>query len=146
MNFNLIEKPLSFSKLTEVIALDHNFMSYAWSEKQWRSLDEDQHLLFVAEMGHVVGFALYKVSIHEELAHLLKIVVAPTEQGVQTAEFFAMQKELLLYKGLKRVYLEVAETNLRALSFYRKQGFSLLHKAKGYYSDGASALMMELTL
>lgn len=146
MIFSLAQKALSFPKLSEVIALDHNFMSYAWSEKQWQSIDESQHLLFIAEKDHVVAFALYKISVHEELAHLLKIVVAPTEQGQKTKEFFAMQKHALTQRGLKRIYLEVAEANFRALSFYQRQGFKLLHKAKGYYSNGASALMMELSL
>jgi ribosomal protein S18 acetylase RimI-like enzyme len=144
--FSLIDPLLSYSKLDEVIALDHNFMSYAWSEKQWRGIEECQHMLFVAESEHIAGFALYQLSRQEELAHLLKIVVAPTKQGQKSKDFFAMQKSHLAQIGLKRIYLEVAETNLRALSFYNKQGFSLLHKAKGYYSDGATALMVELTL
>lgn len=146
MIFSSINQILPYSKLNEVIALDHNFMSYAWSEKQWLSIDESQHLMFVAESEHVVGFALYRLSEYEQLAHLLKIVVVPTEQGQKTKDFFAMQKKQLVQLGLKRIYLEVAETNLRALSFYKRQGFTLLHKAKSYYSDGASALMMELSL
>lgn len=146
MNFELLS-PIKESELfSQVIALDHNFMAYPWSEKQWRELTEEGHLLFVAHTGHALGFALYHLSPVESLAHLLKIVVAPTEQGKISEAFFAMQKTHLHSLGFKRIYLEVSENNLRAQSFYRKLGFILLHKAKSYYSDGASALMMELPL
>jgi ribosomal-protein-alanine N-acetyltransferase len=132
--------------LAQVIALDHNFMSYPWSEKQWRDIDEKSHLLFIGQREHVLAFSLFHLSTAESLAHLLKIVVAPTEQGQISTDFFAMQEEHLRSLGFKRIYLEVSESNLRAQAFYRKLGFKLLHRAKGYYSDGASALMMELPL
>lgn len=146
MNFTQIKSIHSFPLLNQVIALDHNFMSYAWSEKQWQCLDESRHQLFVIGDDVLLGFALYLLSPHEELAHLLKIVMAPTEQGRQSQGFFAMQKSSLAKQGFKRIYLEVAETNIRALKFYQKVGFNHLQTIKSYYSDGASALMMELLI
>ncbi len=146
MNFQVVEPILSSSLLNQVIALDHNFMSYSWSEKQWREINDENYKLFVALTDHVVGFSLYKLSREESLAHLLKIVIAPTEQGQMTTAFFAMQNSLLRSLGFSRIYLEVSENNLRAQGFYKKMGFELLHKAKAYYTDGASALMMELKL
>ncbi len=146
MKFQVLTSILTSPLLTQVIALDHNFMAYPWSEKQWRDIDEKGHLLFIGQRDHVLAFSLFHLSSAESLAHLLKIVVAPTEQGQISTTFFAMQKESLRSRGFKRIYLEVSESNLRAQAFYNKLGFRLLHKAKGYYSDGANALMMELSL
>jgi len=146
VKFQVLTSILSSPLLSQVIALDHNFMAYPWSEKQWRDIDEKGHLLFVGQREHVLAFSLFHLSSAESLAHLLKIVVAPTEQGQVSTDFFAMQEEYLRSQGFNRIYLEVSESNLRAQAFYRKLGFKLLHRAKSYYSDGASALMMELSL
>jgi len=121
-------------------------MTYPWSEKQWKSIEEKNYALYIAKSGPILAFALYQLSPAESLAHLLKIVVAPTQQGVVSSSFFAMQKNSLSSLGLSRIYLEVSEKNLRAQQFYKKMGFELLRVAKNYYTDGSQALMMQLHL
>ena len=46
-------------------------------------------------------------------------------------------------KGIDKIFLEVRESNLNAISFYKKFGFNLLNTRKEYYSDGTNALIME---
>jgi len=146
VNFQILNPILSSPLLAQVISLDHNFMSFPWGEKQWKSINEDAHLLFIAGENPVLGFALYQLSPAEELAHLLKIVVAPTEQGKITQDFFAAQKNSLKSRGYSRIYLEVAENNKRAQGFYSKCGFVVLQRVKSYYTDGSAALKMELKI
>jgi ribosomal-protein-alanine N-acetyltransferase len=45
--------------------------------------------------------------------------------------------------GVKRVMLEVRESNLPAINLYRKFGFKDLSTRKKYYQDGENALVME---
>jgi ribosomal-protein-alanine N-acetyltransferase len=93
------------------------------------------------------GFALLGTVPGDDVAHLYKIVIAQTDRGSGTSQEFWAQitKQLVLF-GITRVYLEVQGDNSRAINFYLKLGFKTLRKAKGFYSNGSDALIMELTL
>ncbi|MBQ9734987.1 MAG: GNAT family N-acetyltransferase [Clostridia bacterium] len=62
-------------------------------------------------------------------------------KGVASALIEQAQSELLI-KGVKRILLEVRESNIPAISAYEKQGFIRLSVRKNYYSDGENAVVM----
>ena len=43
------------------------------------------------------------------------------------------------------VSLEVHENNMSALNLYKKMGFGLIRTRKGYYRDGCSALVLQIS-
>ncbi len=55
-----------------------------------------------------------------------------------------LEKAILEIENRKVKYmtLEVRESNLKAISLYKKYGFYISHKRNEYYSDGEDALLM----
>lgn len=133
---------------TEILKIDQDYFPRPWSFKDWKSLDYTCHHLLAWKLEkEIVGFALFGFIPSDDTAHLLKICMLPgrRSQGV-AQEFWSEIVKWLKDKGIQKVYLEVEETNARAVGFYRKAGFLELRKVKGYYSDGVNGLMMLLTL
>jgi ribosomal-protein-alanine N-acetyltransferase len=55
--------------------------------------------------------------------------------------------EKLQKGGVRRVYLEVRESNTTAIVFYQKQGFSIMGRRPGYYREPKeAAVLMEKKL
>ena len=70
----------------------------------------------------------------EDEAEILILVIAPPFQGsgMGTLLLNALSKRLSK-KNISKLFLEVAEDNNAAQSFYLKNGFSILGKRKNYY-------------
>lgn len=132
----------------EVVRFDQEFFPRPWSLKDWEGLNQDNHELFsLTEASGLTGFALFSYLKGDETAHLLKICLQPGLRGSELAQnFWDELVTLLKQQEIKNVYLEVEETNFRARGFYKKVGFQELRIVKGYYSDGTSGVMMNLTL
>jgi len=94
------------------------------------------------ESGEVVGFLIAERQA-EKVAHIVTIDVVDgwRRRGVgsllmDAAEHWAREEKLLL------VYLEAAEHNAPARSFYEARGYRKVDHVENYYSDGASAWVM----
>ncbi|MCL2888388.1 MAG: ribosomal protein S18-alanine N-acetyltransferase [Elusimicrobia bacterium] len=57
-------------------------------------------------------------------------------------KLLAALKENLSNAGFKKITLEVNENNAPALALYKKNGFNIISKRKGFY-NGEDALLME---
>ena len=138
---------LGREQIKEIAELDQLYFPRPWKREDWASLNFSHHSLWAWKQdGRVVGFALFATP-QDDTSHLLKILVLPESRGSGVSRLFwdhlCVSLRNLGYKG---VYLEVEESNVRARGFYEKLGFQLLRRAKSYYSDGADAIMMQLTL
>lgn len=131
-----------------VLSLDLQEMPRPWTATQWLDLSEDQDRIAVHEEDREIqGFALYRLSPLEDLAHLLKIAIRPQFRGTGLAQRM-MQEQVnwLRSEKIQRIYLEVSTENLAAVGFYRKLGFLPLRRVPRFYSDGQDAWTMEKTL
>lgn len=132
----------------DVHKLDKAYFPHPWTTEQWLGLKPDQNILFTwRTQNSLIGYSLFGISTGDDVAHLFKILIAPSfrEQG-NAVLFWSAIVHALKIKKLSRVYLEVEASNQRAIFFYEMAGFKLLRRNKGYYSNGEDALMMELTL
>jgi len=88
-----------------------------------------------------VGFNLTK------RAHLVSVAVLPEYQhkGVGTALLKNALKNMPQY-GAKECFLEVRVSNTPAVEMYRKLGFLIVRRSRGYYADGEDANIMEKKL
>lgn len=145
----------SFFKLTpqgptfkQVCLLDQAEFPKPWTTQGWQELNWEHHYLWGWMIGQELkGFILFSLLEGDDTAHLLKICVASELRGGKNAqELFLFSSEVLRSNAAKAIYLEVESTNLAAIKFYHKMGFSSLRKIKGYYSDGGDALTMQLTM
>ncbi len=62
-------------------------------------------------------------------------------QGYGTALFESIIQEAIEY-GIKRVTLEVRESNKKGLNFYHKNNFKEISIRKHYYKNGENAIVM----
>ena len=135
----------------QLAVLDGQCMAYSWSEAQWddflRKNEEQTLLVLVKSKENLIGFALFQLNRWSFQAHLLKICLLDSYRGCGAAPALLKQCcELLKTMGYGEIYLEVSVLNPRAIGFYEKQGFAQLCVKKGFYSDGADAMAMLLSL
>jgi [ribosomal protein S18]-alanine N-acetyltransferase len=102
--------------------------------------------LIVVDHDHLVGF-LIGIKTTTNTARILMLSVQHTyrKQGIGSTllkEFLKKMKHL----HVTRIELEVRTTNTEALTFYKKQGFSLQQTLQRFYQNGEDAYAMRKDL
>jgi [ribosomal protein S18]-alanine N-acetyltransferase len=104
-------------------------------------------LALVRELnGKVIAFLIARQAADE--AEILNLAVARhfRSRG-EGGTLLRAAVEQFRSRGVKRVFLEVRESNAAGIVFYRKHGFSEAGRRSGYYRDREeAAVVMELQL
>ena len=98
--------------------------------------------LFKNEFNNILGYSVIWIFPPEAELHYIEIF--PEFRGKGLGKFFL--KDLLNFLpslGVKKIFLEVSETNRVAYSLYKRLGFKELGKRKNYYANGEDAILME---
>jgi len=134
----------SQDELTLLQNWDACFFPSPWSLTQWLDLSHEKDYFLVTCS---FGFALFRLSPLENLAHLLKILILPEKrtQGLGH-QLFQFSLDELKRLNFERVYLEVEEDNICAQKLYERFGFKKLHLIKDFYGHERHAFSMELIL
>lgn len=138
---NTIVRALKPLDLEWVIKTDQLF-PHPWKENAWRNLSDAERCFVLESDEKLVGYILFRHLAGAEDGHLLKIFLLEEMRGLGGAQKLLEASSDLL--GLKEIFLEVGENNLRAQYFYNKMGFKKVHLARGFYSDGENAWIMTL--
>lgn len=138
--------PPSEAVVSKVVDLDRQHFSEPWNLSQWSELAQDwsQHVLVWEE---AFGAFLLAQSTHLlEPLHLLKVLVLPSRRrqglGRLLLQTLAQSGTKLGLSPKLQFYLEVAEGNQVALTFYESLGFEQCHYQSNYYSSGQGAYKM----
>jgi [ribosomal protein S18]-alanine N-acetyltransferase len=114
-----------------------------WSTAMIRELLDTSGVSgFVAERaGRATGFILGREVLEE--GEILNLAVAKGDRrhGDGAALSGEMMKSFAA-KGVQRVFLEVRESNLAAIAFYKKLGFGQVGRREGYYREPAEAALI----
>lgn len=86
------------------------------------------------------GFIVYRATLDE--AELITIGVHPDARrsGIAATMIELMVRDLVA-RGVKKVFLEVAENNYPARALYERHGFTVAGRRPNYY-DGIDAILM----
>ena len=107
-----------------------------WSEDELiRTLRHREVIGMVAELAdEVVGVMIYE--LHKNRLHLIKFAVAPQarRQGIGSTMIEKLVSKLS-HDRRNRIMLEVSESNLAALLFFKSQGFRAIKILRDYYED-----------
>jgi ribosomal-protein-alanine N-acetyltransferase len=97
--------------------------------------------LVVEQDGAVVGHAV--ASAAGDDAELQRIALDPAyrRRGLASALLAAVE-ERTAADGARRLLLEVREDNTTAAAFYESRGFEEVGRRRGYYRDGAAAVVL----
>lgn len=127
------------SYTVKVQEMDILLFERPWSNKTWKTALSDQNykVFILLDDDKLIGFSVFFIPDQDQQAHLLKIYISPEYRSKNYSK-------LLLFPDLplKSIYLEVDSKNLRARSFYEKNGLIILGEVKKFYSDGSDAIKM----
>ena len=118
-----------------------------WSKKQWANefKKEGTKILGLVVKNFVIGICVFQVVLDE--AQINYFVV---NQKFRKKGFGSYLMSYLIKKceelRLKKLLLEVSQTNVTAESFYDQFDFYTVGIRKNYYKDGSHALLKEKKL
>ncbi len=119
-----------------VLNIEAASFEFPWSEdKLIRTLRNREVIGMVAELAdEVVGVMIYE--LHKNRLHLINFAVAPTarRQGIGSTMIEKLVSKLS-HDRRNRIMLEVRESNLAALLFFKSQGFRAIKILRDYYDD-----------
>jgi ribosomal-protein-alanine N-acetyltransferase len=118
-----------------------------WGEDEFHRLLIDRAVVaHRATIGRtMVGFILSRMAAGE--AEILSVAIAPAWRGRGFARpLLDLHLRRLAGLGVRAVFLEVDENNEPACRLYRNAGFSEVGVRKGYYQEGAAALVLRRDL
>jgi ribosomal-protein-alanine N-acetyltransferase len=125
--------PMTLDHLDAVMAIEQTAYSHPWSRGNFR---DSLNPLFDAQClwleGELLGYFLAMRGFEE--MHLLNITVAPARQGQGWGHMMLDALSLMSrHEGAQWLWLEVRQSNLRALQVYERYGFRQVSIRKDYY-------------
>ncbi len=128
-----------------IVSLERHVQFEPWSKRMFLEELNNKHSLCYTMFyeSNIVGYVC-SVIICDEL-HILNLTISPSYR--RRGLGYALLKYLLnkaLEKGLSSALLEVRETNVAAISLYRKAGFVPVGTRREYYlsPDGKEAAIL----
>ena len=115
----------------------------AWSASAIRELLASAGVsgLIAERSGRASGFILGREVLDEGEILNLGVARANRRHGEGTALSQEMMKSFAA-SGVQRVFLEVRESNLAAIGFYKKLGFAQVGRRDGYYREPVEAALI----
>ena len=123
--------------------LDSNTISL-WSKKQWASefKKEGTKIFGLLITNLIIGICVFQVVVDEAQINYFVI-----NQKFRKKGFGSYFMSNLIKKceklNLKKLLLEVSQSNVTAVGFYSRFDFSTVGIRKNYYKDGSHALLKE---
>ena len=116
------------------------FPNKPWSADDFRNLKQSGCEIIMSQNGFVV----YRIVVDE--AEIITIGVDPEmrRNGIASAMIGIIEKESQK-QGVKKIFLEVASTNIPGQKLYENHGFNRIGLRPKYY-DGVDAILMSKDL
>jgi len=134
--------------LPEVVAIERACFEFPWGEEDFLDCLRQRNCIgMVAEHEkHIVGFMIYEVP--KNRIHLLNVATATEyrRRGVARQMIRKLIGKLVNQKR-SRIALEIRETNLSALLFFRSLGFLATNILRNFYEEmNEDAYLMQYRL
>ena len=152
LNFkNIHIKMISIKQINEkdidlCYELDSNSISL-WSKKQWANevKKEGTKIFGLLITNLVIGICVFQVVVDEAQINYFVVNKKFRKKGFgsQLMKYLIKKCEKL---NLKKLLLEVSQSNVTAERFYSRFDFSTVGIRKNYYKDGSEALLKEKKL
>ena len=115
-----------------------------WSKKQWHSEFNKRGVKVIAILSKekIIGIYVVQTIIDEVQINYFSIIQKFRRKGYGSYLMSYLIKDCKKL-NIKKLLLEVSETNLIAEIFYSKFDFITVGRRKNYYKDGADAILKE---
>ena len=121
--------------------LDSNTISL-WSKKQWANefKKEGTKIFGLLIINLVIGICVFQIVLDEAQINYFVVKKKFREKGLGSylMSYLIKKCEKL---NLKKILLEVSQSNVTAERFYSRFDFSTVGIRKNYYKDGSHALL-----
>jgi ribosomal-protein-alanine N-acetyltransferase len=120
--------------ITAVALMELAIFSDPWPESAFFEIldNPDQHCLIAEYESTITGYGIYFYETGE--AHLANIAVDPDFRGKSIAKKLLNRiLEVTRETGCRNIFLDVRQSNLTAINFYRKSGFTEIYRREKYY-------------
>ncbi|WP_457622882.1 ribosomal protein S18-alanine N-acetyltransferase [Persephonella sp.] len=124
--------------------IKENF-SHPWSDSLILSENPFSYKTVAVLDGEVIGFLFGEIIYTEGNINLIVVKKEFQRSGIGSVLLENFLNECM-DSNVDTVFLEVSDKNSKAIKFYEKFGFSVIHIRKGYYKDGSNGLIMRLYL
>ena len=144
---NIVIRKMTVEDIPAVVALDQASFTLPWPERSFRyELTENEaSRCWVAEVdGRVAGMIVNWLLVDE--VHVATLATHPDfrRQGI-ARRLLAHSLRTLMGEGAVSSFLEVRESNAAAQDMYRKFGYEVVGRRKGYYKGkNEDAILMTL--
>lgn len=130
---SIILRIMHTDDLAAVCAIEKQVQYAPWSEKLFaEGLERHRCMVAINQQQQIVGFSIVQFIVDE--AHLLNIAVEPTQQKQGIGK--VLLDDVLVNSQQKKastIFLEVRESNQRAIQLYQAAGFNEIGLRKNYY-------------
>ncbi len=133
------------ANIDEMLKIEKQAFASHWSRQTF--LDEfsaeNGHYIAATEKGKIIGYTGYRYVLDEAHITTLAVDKRNRKKGIGT---FLIQRLIEDAKaaGLKKLYLEVRQSNIPAQKIYKKHGFKVLDRRREYYQHPVEdALVMQ---
>lgn len=134
---------LTKEHLPSILQLYKDDFADGWNKAMLESAFDTNRFIALGaiEGDNLIGLITCSIAVDD--ADIEGIVVASEFRRKGYAQILLTELEtMLLQKGIKKIFLEVREGNLPAISLYEKNGYLKINIRKKYYSDGENAVIM----
>jgi len=147
-NNELVISKMKEEHIEKVLEIEKRSFITPWTKKMINeTLSSTISTNFVIEENNLLLGYIMLYSVLDE-AHILNIAVNPDYRRRGCASQLVRHvTEYCGKKGISDFYLEVRDSNTKAINLYGMFGFKVIGKRKGYYTDThEDALVMQLSL
>lgn len=126
--------PLTLDDCACASQLHKNAFFSGWSEKDFQELLENPltHGLKVEENHEPFGYLLWR-EVADEAEILTLVIDPPYQRHGYATQLLETVCNTLIKKKIYKLFIEVAEDNIEAQSFYKAHGFTYLTTRPNYY-------------
>ncbi len=141
-------REMSINDIEEILQIEKKSFIAPWTKAMFgETLISSISKAFVLEENKIIiGYIVFYIADVE--AHIMSLAVDPVKrkQGYGR-QLLSHAIKLLREDDISECYLEVREHNSDARRLYKKFGFEVIGRRKGYYMEsGEDALLMQLLL
>ncbi|HVN82306.1 MAG TPA: GNAT family N-acetyltransferase [Terriglobia bacterium] len=143
---NVIVRAMQVSDIPEVVSIENSWSFLSkWGEGGYQRVLQDPgiYACFVAEnldresdLSRPILAGLAVLAILIDFCELCNLIVHPAYLSKKVGyRLLRSCLEIARQKGVPKMFLEVRTSNMRAIEFYKANGFQVVSKRKNYYRD-----------
>lgn len=138
----MILRRLSQDDIEQIINLQRENFSDGWNENMLVSAFNENNFFALGyfENDLLVSFVSYSITPDTADVEGVCTSLQYRNKGLARGVLKEVEKTLI-EKGIRKLFLEVRESNINAISLYKSLGFNQISVRKKYYSNGENALI-----